>query len=150
MVWMCHPHHSRLGRASGGSQPARHFGLTGHSFGPWLRGRLQHSAARAGLLRTSARRRRAFRDHWGSTETTAASWAHFIGYEALRPKLSFLAYADGVPLGVIMGHEYDSYTQATGKRDLYIPLVGTRRAGRKRGIAVQDTRVAYTKTLAGA
>jgi ribosomal protein S18 acetylase RimI-like enzyme len=36
---------------------------------------------------------------------------------------------------VIVAHEYDSYTRATGRLDLYIPTVGTRRIGRKRGIA---------------
>jgi len=35
----------------------------------------------------------------------------------------------------VLGHEYDSYTQATGRLDLYIPTVSTRRAGRRRGIA---------------
>jgi ribosomal protein S18 acetylase RimI-like enzyme len=40
-----------------------------------------------------------------------------------------------VPLGLVLGHEYDSHTQATGQRELHVPTVGTRRAGRKRGIA---------------
>lgn len=77
----------------------------------------------------------AFRDHWGSTENTAEQWDHFIGYRAFQPALSFLAYADQEPLGIIIGHEYDAYAEATGIRDLYIPLVGTSRAGRRRGIA---------------
>jgi len=77
----------------------------------------------------------AFRDHWGSTETTDETWAHFIGYQAFRPAYSFLAYDGCEPLGLILGHEYDSYTRATGRRELYIPTVGTRRAGRGRGIA---------------
>jgi len=80
-------------------------------------------------------RNEAFRDHWGSTETTVEGWAHFLGYSAFRPALSFLAYADGEPLGFIIGHEYDAYTETTGIRELHIALVGTRRAGRKRGIA---------------
>ena len=80
-------------------------------------------------------RNEAFRDHWGSTDDTAAQWAHFLAYSTFRPALSFLAYAGQEPLGIIFGHEYDAYTAATGRRDLSIPLVGTRRAGRKRGIA---------------
>jgi mycothiol synthase len=80
-------------------------------------------------------RNEAFRDHWGSTEDTAGQWAHFLAYSTFRPALSFLAYAGQEPLGIIFGHEYDAYTAATGRRDLSIPLVGTRRAGRKRGIA---------------
>ena len=76
-----------------------------------------------------------FRDHWRSTQNTDESWAHFIGYQAFRPCYSFLAYDGDEPLGVVLAHEYDSYTRATGRLDLYIPTVGTRRIGRKRGIA---------------
>jgi ribosomal protein S18 acetylase RimI-like enzyme len=54
---------------------------------------------------------------------------------AFRPEFSFLAYGDGEPLGMVIGHEYDAYAEATGERDVYIPIVGTRRAGRGRGIA---------------
>jgi mycothiol synthase len=81
-------------------------------------------------------RNEAFRDHWGSTETTAEAWAHFMVSHAYRPALSFLAYADDEPLGLIIGQESDGYARATGVRDLDIPVVGTRRAGRKRGIAM--------------
>lgn len=77
----------------------------------------------------------AFRDHWDATETTPQTWAHFIGLNAFRPEYSFLAYAGAEPLGLVISHVYDSYTQATGRRDLYITTVATRRAGRKRGIA---------------
>jgi mycothiol synthase len=80
-------------------------------------------------------RNEAFRDHWGSAETTAEDWEHFIGYHAFRPAFSLLAYDGSEPLGVLIGHEYDSYTQATGRRELYIAVVATRQAARKRGIA---------------
>jgi mycothiol synthase len=76
-----------------------------------------------------------FHDHWGSTETTAEGWAHATGSQAFRPACSFVAYEAGEPLGVILAFEYDAYREATGIRDLYIGIVGTRRAGRKRGIA---------------
>ena len=77
----------------------------------------------------------AFRDHWGWTDFTRESWRHFIAGEAFRPAYSFLAYEGTVPLGLVIGHEYDSHTGATGQRELHIPTVGTRRAGRRRGIA---------------
>ena len=80
-------------------------------------------------------RNEAFRDHWGSTVTTAEGWAHYLAASAFRPALSFLAYSGGEPLGLVIAHEYDAYTEATGTRDVYIALVGTRRAGRNRGIA---------------
>ena len=80
-------------------------------------------------------RNEAFRDHWNSTETSAQSWAHFLGHGAFRPGLSFLAYEGPEPLGMLISHEYHAYRDHTGLRDLYIALVGTRAAGRKRGIA---------------
>ena len=80
-------------------------------------------------------RNEAFRDHWGSTETAAADWEHFIGYQAFRSAFSLLAYEGAEPLGVLVGHEYDSYTLATGRRELYVAVVATRQAARKRGIA---------------
>ncbi len=80
-------------------------------------------------------RNESFRDHWGSTETTAEGWANSLSSRAFRPALSFLADAGQEPLGIVLGHEYDAHTETTGQRDLYIPVVGTRRAGRGRGIA---------------
>jgi ribosomal protein S18 acetylase RimI-like enzyme len=75
-------------------------------------------------------RNEAFQDHWGSTRITAESWAHQLGRESFRPELSYVAYAGGQALGIVMSHEHE-----TGTRDLYIDTVGTRRAGRNRGIA---------------
>jgi mycothiol synthase len=80
-------------------------------------------------------RNESFRDHWGSTETSAEAWAHFLAHGAFRPGLSYLAYEGPEPLGMLISHEYDAYRDRTGLRDLYIALVGTRAAGRKRGIA---------------
>jgi mycothiol synthase len=79
-------------------------------------------------------RNEAFRDHWGSTETSAEGWAQFMGSNAFRPAFSFLAYDEGEPVGLVIGHEYDAFAAATGAKDLYIALLGTRRSGRKRGI----------------
>jgi mycothiol synthase len=80
-------------------------------------------------------RNEAFHDHWGSTEQTVESWAHFMEFGGLRPQLSFLAYADDEPLGVIISHEYDQPVETAGVRDAYIAIVGTRRAARNKGIA---------------
>jgi ribosomal protein S18 acetylase RimI-like enzyme len=77
----------------------------------------------------------ALRDHWGSTEDPADAWEHSMAISALRPALSFLAYSGGEPLGLVISHEYEAYNEAVGGRDLYVALVATRRAGRKRGIA---------------
>jgi mycothiol synthase len=80
-------------------------------------------------------RNEAFQDHRGSTETSAEAWAHHIDTSALRPVFSFLAYDRGTPAGFVLSHEYDAYRAATGIKELYIALVGTRRAARKRGLA---------------
>jgi ribosomal protein S18 acetylase RimI-like enzyme len=80
-------------------------------------------------------RNESFRDHWGSIETSAESWAYFLASSAFRPGLSFLAYQGSEPLGMLIGQEYEAYHERTGRRDLHIALVGTRAAGRKRGIA---------------
>jgi mycothiol synthase len=80
-------------------------------------------------------RNEAFQDHWGSTETSAESWAHFLASHTFRPAFSFVAYDHGEPAGLIISHEYEAAAAATGARDIYIAIVGTRRAARKRGLA---------------
>jgi GNAT superfamily N-acetyltransferase len=80
-------------------------------------------------------RNEAFGDNWGSTATTASSWTHFLGSGACQPEFSFVAYAGGAPAGVIVAAESEARTGVIGRRDLDIPVVGTRRASRGRGIA---------------
>lgn len=81
-------------------------------------------------------RNEAFRDHWGSIETAPERWQHHIGSVAFRAQYSLVGYdADGAPMSIVMCYEYDSATAATGRRDLYVALVATRRAGRGRGMA---------------
>jgi mycothiol synthase len=80
-------------------------------------------------------RNEAFRDHWDNTETSQESWNYFMSFGAFRPAFSFLAYDGSEPVCILMGHEYDAYTRAMGKRDLHVALVGTRKHARKRGIA---------------
>ncbi|MCD0485698.1 GNAT family N-acetyltransferase [Streptacidiphilus sp. ASG 303] len=80
-------------------------------------------------------RNESFRDHWGSTETTPGSWAHFTGGSAFRPSVSLIAYEGGEPLAIVLAEEHDGHRLATGQRDLYVALVGTRRTARRRGLA---------------
>jgi mycothiol synthase len=77
-------------------------------------------------------RNESFRDHWGSTETSPQTWAYFLAATAFRPELTFLAYEQSEPLGMLIAREHKT---RDGGRDLHIALVGTRAAGRKRGIA---------------
>ena len=68
-------------------------------------------------------------------EMTPGEWAHFLSYNAFRPAFSYLAYDGAEPVGVLIGREYDAYTELTGILDLYIAAVATRTSARKRGIA---------------
>ena len=80
-------------------------------------------------------RNEAFRDHWGSTESTPLKWSRLLESSAFRPQFSFLAFEGSQPLGVILCLEFVADAAATGKRDLYVQTVGTVRAARNRGIA---------------
>ena len=80
-------------------------------------------------------RNESFRDHWGSTDTSPQAWAHTLASSAFRPGLSFLAYEGSEPLGMLISQEYPAHQARTGRRELYVAIVGTRSAGRKRGIA---------------
>jgi ribosomal protein S18 acetylase RimI-like enzyme len=80
-------------------------------------------------------RNEAFADHWGSTETSAEAWAHHVTGGTFRPGFSFVAYTGQTPAGFLLGEEYEAYNESIGGRDLFIGLVGTRRAARGRGIA---------------
>jgi mycothiol synthase len=91
-------------------------------------------------------RNEAFREHWGSAEQTLEGWAHFMAFGGFRPELSFLAYSDGEPVGVLISHEYDPPTETADVRDLYVAVVATRREARNRGIAS----ALLTRALAGA
>ncbi|QMU66982.1 GNAT family N-acetyltransferase [Streptacidiphilus sp. P02-A3a] len=81
-----------------------------------------------------------FRDHWGSTETSQEAWTHRLTSAVFRPEFTYLAYeqvggALGEPLALVLAEEYEARQRATGRRDLYIALVGTRRGARGRGLA---------------
>lgn len=81
-------------------------------------------------------RNEAFQDHWGMTESTPETWGMIVRGSSFRPELSWFAYTeDDEPLAVVLAEEQQAHFEATGKRDLYIALVATRRIGRKRGLA---------------
>lgn len=127
--------------AAAGYQQARWFhfmsrDLTGAVPGGQLPEGTRIAGYAAGLsLAARQVRDEAFRDHWGSTPTSAESWQHFTGHERFRPAFSFLAYLGGEPAGVLIAHEYDAFRQATGRRECYIATVGVTRPARGRGIA---------------
>jgi mycothiol synthase len=93
-------------------------------------------------------RNEAFRDHWGSTETSQESWEHFASSRTARPEYSFLCYEGSAPVGMVMAAEYEVVQAVTGRRDLYLPLVATRRAARGRGVASALLTVALSRARA--
>ena len=80
-------------------------------------------------------RNEAFGDHGQADQVTPDEWAHFLSYNAFRSAFSYLAYDGAEPLAVLIGREYDAYTELTGILDLYIAVVATRSSARNRGIA---------------
>lgn len=80
-------------------------------------------------------RNESFQDHWGSTTSTPESWRAVVHGSAFRAEFTYLAYQNGDPLALVLAEEHVARFEATGRRDLHIALVGTRRIGRKRGLA---------------
>ena len=80
-------------------------------------------------------RNEAFSDHGQADQVTPGEWAHFLSYNAFRSAFSYLAFDGAEPLSVLIGREYDAYTELTGILDLYIAVVATRTSARNRGIA---------------
>ncbi|MFT3875368.1 MAG: GNAT family N-acetyltransferase [Propioniciclava sp.] len=71
----------------------------------------------------------AWRDHWGAGAQTAESWHDVWAARAARAGLSTLALdADGAVLSYVLAGSWV-------EREVYVPLVGTVRAGRGRGLA---------------
>ncbi|MFD1529430.1 GNAT family N-acetyltransferase [Pseudonocardia aurantiaca] len=79
----------------------------------------------------------AFADHWGSTPVSATRWEYQrTGGRAFRPSCSAVALAaDGTIAGYVLAYEYAADTERTGRRDLYVGMVGTLAAYRGQGVA---------------
>ena len=89
-----------------------------------------------GLSRAARQvRDEAFRDHWGSTPTSAESWQHFVGHQAFRPAFSFLAYLGGEPAGARLEVLCVGFRAVSGRRECYFATIGVTRQARGRGIA---------------
>jgi mycothiol synthase len=80
-------------------------------------------------------RNEAFGAHGQADQMAPDEWAYFLSYNSFRPDFSYLAYDDGELVGVLIGREYDAYTELTGIHDLYIAEVATRSSARNRCIA---------------
>jgi mycothiol synthase len=78
-------------------------------------------------------------DHPGSTVQTVESWPHVMGIATpgFRADLSFglRDTETGTLAGYVMSRCYESETAATGRLDLYLNYIGTRREYRGRGLA---------------
>lgn len=77
----------------------------------------------------------AFLDHWGNTPRDPEAWRSRVESKTFRPEYSFLLLDGDQVASYVLSYEYDADTEATGVRDLYIAMVGTRRAYRGRGAA---------------
>ncbi|MEU7820384.1 GNAT family N-acetyltransferase [Catellatospora sp. NPDC049133] len=88
-------------------------------------------------------RNAAFVDHWGFSEKAPDMWKQwYTGTRAFRPGLSFVATVEHPPAGegdtpaaILLTHYYEADTQATGRAEAWISVLGTRREHRRRGVA---------------
>lgn len=77
----------------------------------------------------------AFADHWGSTPRVASTWDYELESDVVRPDLSFVAVADGRPVGYSLNAHYAGDEEVTGRRDGWIESLGVARQWRRRGVA---------------
>lgn len=81
-------------------------------------------------------RNESFRDHWGSVRHTSESWrAMMTGTRNFRPESSFVALADGRPVGVLITHFFEAAAARRGERQAWIQIIGTLREWRGKGVA---------------
>lgn len=91
---------------------------------------LERSAA------TLAARNDSFRDHWGSQPVDDEQWESFVGRDAFRPELSFVAIDENDDVvGFVLASVNEGDWPGQGFSSSYIDLVGVTRAWRKHGIA---------------
>ncbi|MEA2003189.1 MAG: GNAT family N-acetyltransferase [Actinomycetota bacterium] len=78
----------------------------------------------------------AFADHWGNTPISAESWQkQMMDSPGFRPDLSFVAMANGEPVGYAYNEMYPEDWEAAGRSECWIGALGVVRDWRKRGIA---------------
>ena len=84
---------------------------------------------------TRLARNDAFRDHWGSLETPAERWSHFVDGPHLRPDLSWLAVEGDRVVALALGTVNEDDWEAQGYSSVYIDLIGVTRDRRGRRLA---------------
>jgi mycothiol synthase len=77
-----------------------------------------------------------FAGNWGSFERDSAYWRQWVsGSRAFRPGVSLLLWDGDQIAGYQLVYEFDADTAATGAREAWIGMVGTRPPWRGRGVA---------------
>lgn len=87
------------------------------------------------VARIRAARDDAFRDHWGSQPSSDEGWASAMGQPTVRLDLGMLALDGDEVAGFVLTDVYPDDFESQGYRGGYLPLVGVRRAWRRRGVA---------------
>ncbi|MFG1708506.1 GNAT family N-acetyltransferase [Nonomuraea sp. M3C6] len=81
-------------------------------------------------------RNESFRDHWGSVPHTRESWRTIItGSRNFRPEATFAALAGERVVGVLITHFFDAQSAHLGERQAWIPIIGTLKEWRGKGVA---------------
>ena len=89
----------------------------------------------SGRRRRALARNDAFRDHWGSLETPAERWSHFVDGPHLRPDLSWLAVEGDRVVALALGTVNEDDWEGQGYSSVYIDLIGVTRDRRGRRLA---------------
>lgn len=73
----------------------------------------------------------------GGVPLPLEQWRGYLGWQAFRPDLSFLARDahSGEAVGLLLAFSWDADTAATGVRDVQLQRIGTLPAHRNRGVA---------------
>ncbi len=93
-----------------------------------------------------------FADHWGSMPISEGAWtASYRDSENFRPSLSLVAMNGDDVVSFCLAEVSEDHTVRTGRAEVYIARVGTRRAHRRGGLAshlvVRTMEAAATATM---
>jgi mycothiol synthase len=82
-------------------------------------------------------RNESYEDYWGAVPMPVDSWQNKITNQTFQPENSFLLrdVATGTAAGMLVTMHWEADAAATGIRDAFFMLIGTRRDYRNRGVA---------------
>lgn len=77
----------------------------------------------------------AFVDHWGFTPRDAITWQSMIDSYGMRRDLSWMAFAEGIPVATLLSWHIPEDEEVSGRLEGLIGTIGVTRPWRRRGLA---------------